>query len=305
MSFDGTAPTVTALRSIDVGRSQFIDPNYEPGLVDGHQYAVTVTAAQPISVVVNTQDDQPGTQYPKGYSTNGLIAGGPTLYGAYATKNASGIGRTSPIVVQNMGLAAASPTITFTPLGGGLTRTFDLGAIQPGTSRVFDPRYSNGDTTQPFCSGPLPACLDDGEFSFTATAAGASLAAVVNVISTATAMGYAATPTTSNRSYFPNVTRTLGGSAGWTTPIIIQSAGATSVTMSWYRFSDGALVTSQTIPVTPGSAFRIDPRNVSALTDDTQYSVVADGIGGPIDGIVVELASGGDNAMVYEGFTSP
>ena len=305
VSFDGTAPTITAIRSIDAGRSQFIDPNYEPGLVDGHQYAVTVTASQPISVVVNTQDDQPGVQYPKGYSDNGLSTGGPTLYGAYAAKNANGIGRTSPIVVQNMGTTSAAPSITFTPLGGGTSSTFSLGTIQPGTSRVFDPRYTNGDTAQPFCAGALPGCLADGEYSFTVSAVGANLAAVVNVISTATAMGYAATPIASTRTYLPNVTRTLGGSAGWTTPIIIQSSGATNVTLSWYRFSDGQLVTQQTIPVTPGSAFRVDPRTVSALADDTQYSVVADGIGGSINGIVIELASGGDNAMIYEGFTSP
>ncbi len=298
VSFDGTAPTITAIRSIDAGRSQFIDPNYEPGLVDGHQYAVTVTAGQPISVVVNTQDDQPGVQYPKGYSDNGLTVGGPTLYGAYAAKNASGIGRSSPIVIQNMGTTSAAPSITFTPLGGGTATTFTLGTI-------LDPRYTNGDTALPFCAGALPGCLADGEYSFTTSAVGANLAAVVNVISTATAMGYAATPIASTRTYLPNVTRTLGGSAGWTTPIVIQSSGATNVTLSWYRFSDGQLVTTQTIPVTPGSAFRVDPRNVSGLADDTQYSVVADGIGGSINGIVIELASGGDNAMIYEGFTSP
>jgi hypothetical protein len=33
--------------------------------------------------------------------------------------------------------------------------------------------------------------------------------------------------------------------------------------------------------------------------------VVADGIGGAIDGIVIELATGGDHALIYEGFTSP
>jgi hypothetical protein len=305
VSFDGTAPTISSLRTIDPGRSQFIDPNYEAGLIDGHQYAVTVTAAQPIAVVVNTQDDQPGRQYPKGYSDLGLTSGGATLYGAYAAKNANGIDRTSTIVVQNMGATAATPTITFTPLGGGATQTFNLGAIQSGSSRVFDPRYANGDTTQPFCAGPMTGCMADGEYSFTITAAGASLAAVVNVISTATAMGYATTGTTSSRTYLPNVTRTLGGAAGFTTPIVIQSVAATSVTLSWYRFADGVLVTAQTIPVTPGSAFRVDPRNVSGLTDDTQYAVVADGTGGAINGIVIELATGGDNAMIYEGFPAP
>jgi len=305
VSFDGTAPTISSIRTIDPGRSQFIDPNSEPGLVDGHQYAVTVTAAQPISVVVNTQDDQPGVQAPKAYSTVGLVSGGATLYGAYASKNAAGINRSATIVVQNMGAAAASPTITFTPLGGGTAQTFNLGAIQPGSSRVFDLRYTNGDTLQPFCAAVQTGCLADGEYSFTTTAAGASLAAVVNVISTATAMGYAATPSPNTRTFFPNITRTLGGSAGWSTPVIVQSAGATSVTLNWYRFSDGALVTSQVLPITAGSALRVDPRNVSALADNTQYSVVAVGTGGPINGIVTEFATGGDSAMIYEGFTSP
>jgi hypothetical protein len=304
VSFDGTVPTITAIRTIDAGRSQFIDPNYEPGLVDGHQYAVTVTAAEPIAVVVNTQDDQPGVQYPKGYSDLGLTAGGSTLYGAYAAKNANGIGRSSPIVVQNMGTTAGAATITLTPLGGGTGRTFDLGTIASGTSRVFDPRYANGDTAQPFCSGPITGCLADGEYSFTINGQG-TLAAVVNVISTSTAMGYAATPTASARTYLPNVTRTLGGSAGWTTPLVIQSVSATAVTLSWYRFSDGLLIYTQTIPVTAGSAFRVDPRDVSALADDTQYSVVADGAGGTIVGIVIELATGGDSAMIYEGFAGP
>ena len=60
--------------------------------------------------------------------------------------------------------------------------------------------------------------------------------------------------------------------------------------MSWSRFSDGQLITTQTIPLIAGTAFRVDPRNVSALSDDTQYSVVADGIGGSISGIVIEQA---------------
>lgn len=64
-------------------------------------------------------------------------------------------------------------------------------------------------------------------------------------------------------------------------------------------------VTTQTLAITSGSAIRIDPRSVSALSDDTQYAVVADGIGGRIDAIVIELATGGDNAMIYEGFPAP
>ncbi len=50
-----------------------------------------------------------------------------------------------------MGTAAASPSITFTPLAGGAAGSYDLGAIEPGSLRLFDPRYANGDTTQAFC----------------------------------------------------------------------------------------------------------------------------------------------------------
>ena len=46
----------------------------------------------------------------------------------------------------------------------------------------------------------------------------------------------------------------------------------------------------------------VDPRTVSGLADDTQYSVVATATGGTIASIVIELAEGGDNAMIYEGF---
>ena len=304
VSFDGSVPAVTAIRSIEPGRSQFIDPNAEPGLVDGHQYAVTVTAAQPIAVVVNTQDDQPGAQFPKAYSTNGLSAGGSTLYGPYATKNSDGIGRSATIVVQNMGATAAAPTISFTPLGGAAAQSFVVGAIPPGSARAFDPRYANGDTSQPFCAGVLPGCLADGEYSFVISAPGASLAAVVNVISTATAMGYAATAVPSpSRVYLPNVTRTLGGAAGWTTPVILQSAGATAATLHWYRVPDGALVLTQQLGgLTSGGAVRVDPRAVAGLADNTAYAVVIDARG-PITAIVTELAfTGGDSAMIYEGF---
>ena len=305
VSFDGTAPTIDVIRNIDVGRSQFIDPNYEAGLVDGKQYGVTVTANQPLSVVVNVQDDQSWQIYPKGDGLGGISTGGSTLYAAYAPKNMDGVGRSATVVVQNMGTTAASPSIAFTPFGGGSAQTFALGAIQPGGSRAFDVRYANGDTSQPLCSSGTSGCLGDGDYSVVISGAGANLAAEVNVNTGTTAMNYVATATPAAKSFLPNVTRTLGGSTGWTTPIVIQSASASTVTLSWYRFSDGALVTTQVLTTSPGVAMRVDPRGVSGLSDDTQYSVVADGGTGLINGIVVELASAGDNAMIYEGFTAP
>jgi len=41
---------------------------------------------------------------------------------------------------------------------------------------------------------------------------------------------------------------------------------------------------------------------VPALTDDTQYAVVVAATGGNVAAVVVELANGADNAMIYEGF---
>ncbi len=157
--------------------------------------------------------------------------------------------------------------------------------------------------TKPLCAGAMTGCLADGEYSFVASAAGGSLAAVVNVIGDTTAAGYTAMPAVTSRAYLPNVTKTLGGADGWTTPIYVQSVTATSVSASWYRFSDGSLVLAQNLAMTPGTTQRIDPRSVSALADDTQYAVVLEGNGGQVAAIVLELNfQGGDGAMIYEGF---
>ncbi|MBI2774263.1 MAG: hypothetical protein HYX56_07220, partial [Chloroflexi bacterium] len=72
VSFDGTAPEWTVQRTLQSGRSQFVDPNSEPGLMDGKQYSVTVTAGGPIAVVVNTHNDAATVAKPVAYSTDGL-----------------------------------------------------------------------------------------------------------------------------------------------------------------------------------------------------------------------------------------
>src|SRR2546422_552633 len=108
------------------------------------------------------------------------------------------------------------------------------------------------------------------------------------------------------RFLLPNVTRTLGGSNGWTTPILIQTTSATGATIEWRRFSDGQLVTTQNLAIAAGTGVRIDPRAVAQLSDDTQYAVTVTAIGGAIAAIVTELNFlGGDGAMIYEGFPSP
>ena len=81
--FDGGAPTA-AFRTIQPGQSQFIEPNVEGGLLDGRQYAVTITSNQPLAVVVNTQNDDPDVASPVAYATDGITSGAYAVYGAYA-----------------------------------------------------------------------------------------------------------------------------------------------------------------------------------------------------------------------------
>jgi len=319
-TFDGTGVPVTIGRTIDSGRSKPIDPNSNdfnlgaPGLTDNKQYAVTVTSNQPVAVVVNTHADAATVANPVAYAADGVTGGASTIYAAYASKNAASIDRYSTIVVQNLGASAVTPQITFTPLVGaaGTANTYTFATpIQPNQSKAFDPRFSfstQGTANTP-CSTGGADCLADGEYSVRITASGATLAAAMNVISDvggATAMGYAANAAPSTKFYLPNVTRTLGGANGWSTPIILQTVTASGATVEWRRFSDGALVTTQNLTIANGSAMRIDPRTVAGLSDDTQYGVTVNGTGGTLTAIVTELNfQGGDGAMTYEGFPSP
>ncbi|HMC71113.1 MAG TPA: hypothetical protein VKJ07_18295, partial [Mycobacteriales bacterium] len=253
----GTGPAI--IRIIDPGRSQFIDPNSTVGLVDGQAYAVTITADQPVAVVVNTHNDAPTVANPVAYSADGIANGATTIYAPYFAKNASRLG-VSTMVVQNVGTATATPSLKFTPLGGGTATTMSLGAVNVGNSAAFDPRYTNGDTTKALC-GSLAStgCLANGEYTVEATAGGTGIAAAVSVIGSASAMGYTALTQATAKYYLPNVTRNLGGASGWTTPILLQSSTASSATLSWYRFADGTLATSQTVPLIAGAGVRIDP----------------------------------------------
>ena len=307
----GNEPGATILRTIAAGRSQFVEPNIEPSLVDGGAYAVTLRADQPLAVVVNTHNDDPPIRHPVAYATDGISAGAGAVYGAYAAKNANNYGRAgtmSTIVVQNLGAAATAPTLEFTPLGGGPTTTFAGPSTTPGGAWAFDPRYVNGLAGGDFCPVlPSAGCLANGEFTFKATATGTIAAAVnvISVISPDSAMGYTAANAPATKYFLPNVTRTLGGPGGWTTPILLLSVNATGASIEWRRFADGALVTTQNLALTAGVGIRIDPLAVGGLSNDTQYAVTVTAIGGQVVAIVEEIATGGDNAMIYEGLAAP
>jgi hypothetical protein len=320
-SFDGTGPTISVFRTIDPGRAKPIDPDSDdgqlgaPGLTDNKQYAVTVSSNQPVAVVVNTQADKANVAHPVASATDGITSGAATLYGAYAAKNAQGVGRYSPIIVQNLGAAAVTPKITFTPLTGspGTANTYTYPAINPNSSKPFDPRFSfstQGTANTPCTTGGAD-CLADGEYSIKIEAAGGTIAAQINVASPETAMGYSATASPATKFFLPNVTKSLcfcptpTQTTGWSTPILLQSVTATTVTLRWYNFLGGALAYTQTVNLAAGTGVRIDPWTITQLAADKQYSVVVDGGTGTVTAIVTEFSAGGDNAMIYEGFASP
>jgi len=319
-SFDGTGPTIVISRTIDSGRAKQIDPDSDdlslgaPGLTDNKQYAVTVSSNQDVGVIVNTQADKASVEHPVAAATDGITTGGATIYGAYASKNAQGVGRYSTIIVQNLGATAVTPQITFTPLTGspGTANTYTFPAINPNSSKPFDPRFSfstQGTTNTP-CSTGGTDCLADGEYSIKIEAVGGSIAAQVNVNSALTAMGYSATAVPATKFFLPNLTKSLcfcptpTPSTGFSTPILLQSVTATTVTIKWYNFLGGALAYTQTVTMTPGSGVRIDPWAITQLAADKQYSAVVDAGTGTVTAIVSEFATGGDNAMIYEGFAA-
>ncbi|HET9808211.1 MAG TPA: hypothetical protein VFQ66_00850, partial [Candidatus Limnocylindria bacterium] len=291
-SFDGTL-TATLTRTIAPGRSQFIDPTAEPQLVAGRYYSVVITSQQPIGVIANAHDDAPTSLAPRGFSYNGVPQPTPgDVFLPYVRRDGPAL-RTYPsgVLVQNAGTFEARPTLAFQRLGGGgpVTITAPV-AVKPGATWLFDPEQS-------------PA-LAVGEYSLVVT--GGTFAVLDATLVHGAAMGFVGATGQGNRAYLPNVTRTLGGARGWTTPIVVQSAGATSATLRWYRFADGALVTRQSIgPLARGAAIRVDPRSVPGLSDDTQYGVVVDAKEGNIAALVTELNfEGGDGTMIYEGFAA-
>ncbi|MBI2982629.1 MAG: hypothetical protein HYY42_00280 [Chloroflexi bacterium] len=302
-SFDGSR-TATISRSIGPGRSQFIDPSVEPSLATGTEHSAILTATQPLAAVVNAHNDAPTAQRPQGFSYNGIAAVGfAETYVPLVARNTDGVGRTSRLIVQNTGSSANTPTLRFSRFSDGTGATVrPPTAIAAGRSWSFDVRMKADGTTSCPSTGASD-CVSDGEHGLVVDFG--SFAVLEILTSPATAMGYTGSGTSESRVYLPNVTRRLGGSSGWTTPIIVQSGGPTSASLRWYRFSDGRLVTQQVLTgLVAGSSRRVDPRSVGALADNTQYAVILDAQG-PISAVVTELSdAGGDSTMIYEGFPS-
>jgi hypothetical protein len=281
----GVTAWATITRAIAPGRSAAIDPRFEPAIQSGSNMA-TITADQSIAVVANVHNDAASVVNPKAYSYNAVMNASASTYLPYVAKNIDGIGRSTKIYIQNAGTTPATPRIEFRAPGVTTESLVSQRTLAPGERNVLDVL---ADTSSPA-----------GEYAVVVT--GGTLAVLAATTSAATALGYTGQGNPGAKLFLPNVTRTLGGASGWTTPIVVQSATATTGTLRWYRFSDGSLVYTQALSFTPGQSVKIDPRQVAQLADNTQYAVIVDANGGNVAAVVLEFAEGGDNAMAYEGF---
>lgn len=295
------ASAATLTRQLTGGRSQFIDPSAEPALQRGSEYSVTLSASQPIAAVVNAHNDAASEPSPRAASYNGVPGpevGSTTYLPHFFASFSTNPGR---IVVQNAGQTSARPLLTFRSLAGAGSKTaLAPASIAPGAAWAFDVTQSLDGSGTCLTVG-RPECLGDGEYSVVVS--GGRFAVAALQLDRSTAVAFTGRASGAPRLHLPNATRSLGGVDGWTTPILLQSAGATVATLRWYRFSDGALVHTQTIDgIAPGATVRLDPRILSALTDDGQYSVTIDANGGIVAIVMQRNAFAGDGAMTYEAF---
>src|SRR5438445_152477 len=277
---DGRLVKTRSVDSLAPGNSVVHDPNSDPDLAAGGQFSVVVRSTNSAVVsVVNEHQNVRNQQRQEALSYQGLSEGSTKVFAPYFAYNVAGWLTT--LVVQNLGGAATSVTLDFGSYTGGQKATLTR-ALEAGRAQFVDPRVE-------------PLLLVGTEYSVTLTAS--------------QPIGVTGVSAFQTKWFLPNVTRTLGGSDGWTTPIWIQAASfyVTTARLSWYRFADGALVTQQLVTgLYGGTSVKVDPRSVTGLSDNTQYAVVVEAPAGGVAVIVTELNfQGGDGAMVYEAFATP
>ena len=307
ISFDGRS-TFTRTFVVAPGRSGVVDPDFEPaftgapnsGLVDGTQYAVTLTSTQPIGVVVNAHNEAGA---PVAFSHNGIGRGATTLYAPYAAKGAAPDNAFSPIVVQNLGTTPADAQLFFMSSNASVApQTFTLRAIPAGGAQAFDPRFTLGTTT--LCAAASATCLGNGEFSLRLTSAN-PIAAVVLPNSATTAAGYLASEQLTQRALIPTALRRIGGANGWSTRMVAFTAGPANLTVRAFDIASGDVKARFAVSVAQNGYASFDLGSVAGLVDNAQYSVTIDGGGVPLTAIGLErAATGGDAFMIFEGFGS-
>ncbi len=115
--------------------------------------------------------------------------------------------------------------------------------------------------------------------------------------------------TATSRVYLPNITKTLGGPAGWVTPFYVQNVGNNigDVVVAFYRFSDGSQVACRTVRgISPGEVVTDNPNTEVDLPDNTQFAVVVTSYGAPVVATVNQLQGSGPTteALSYSGVSA-
>lgn len=220
---------------------------------------------------------------------------GEAVYLPNITKTLGGqTGWTTPVDIQNIGSASTSATISLFRFGdGALAAQFTTPVLGSAQSWTFDPLA-------------FPTLPGDSQYAAIVRPASGQVAAVVRQASGSTAMAYAGASTGAATVFLPNITRALGGPNGWQTPFIVQNldAAPATVTVSFYRFSDGLLAHEiQGLSIAAGRSASVLPWAITGLRDGEQYGVVVRGaVGAKLYAVVNEHA--GLQAMSYEGLSS-
>src|SRR5438477_533235 len=313
---DGVCAEQYLVSNLAPGRAHSNDPNDDgrnPFLPDAQFSVVVRSFGSTIVGVVN--EHQGSGDRAEALSYNGFNAGAKTVYLPNIVRKFFGLFDT-PFIMQNLGVAAISPKITFTPLLNhpGIANTYTFPLTQPGSSKAFDPRFSfsTQGTTNVVCGTGGGDCLANGTYSFKIEAPGGKIAAQVNSTTAISGTGYSATASPAPKLYAPNVPLGLcycpvpNITAGWTGTIYLQPVTATSATLRWYTVPGGVLAHTDTVQLEhPTATTIVNGWFTPGLTPDRQYSVVIETGGGTIAAIVSQWAPGADNTAIYEAFAAP
>jgi hypothetical protein len=319
-SFDGTKQVALSF-GIEPGRSYVVDPDFTAGFADGTQYSAVLTSNQPITAVVN-QFNRNGAPGASSYNALQAQATVPLSWnGPLFTNGLAPPYGYSPAVIQNVGTQATTPraTVILSDHGAVPPVTIVGPSLAPGRTWVLDPRFEPALPKFMNAALRVEAVHADGSRD-----TAAQLAGIVLPSSDTTTMAYRLIPELDRRLsvQLPNVTRTLGGACGWSTPIRLTAEntspladGTAGARIEFRKFVNGNIY-GDFMAVTHvnlvGGYAQVDPRDVTGLSDDTQYSVFirGDDVALPgggmapthVQAMVIEQACGGDNTMAYEGF---
>ncbi len=289
----GSAYNMTT-SSIQPGAAYEFDPVDQVGLSDG-AYSLKATATDSSVNLAGTLAQLLSTVGQE-MAVNAFTAGAETLYCPNINKNYGAENWTTPVVIQNMGSSAVTPTVQYYAVNvsgknpGDLVFSTTLSSIGPGASIPERP-HTRSDTDLP--SGIYSMKITGGS--------GSELAAIVNQVSqngTGGAMAYGAFATGGTEVFLPNINRYYGAEL-WNTPFLIQNVGTATADVKVEYIQGGTVVATvtssedSTLSIAPGGASAQRPHILSGLANG-KYSVRVTSQGGsppPLVAIVNQVGT--------------